>query len=159
MILTALETVLGFDNLLYITIEAKRVDPAAEVCAANRHLAGHRLAHRAAVCGAAAHQLFQSPWFEVNLPGRMASFSGHAIIVLLGGLFLIKTAMQEIKHMLVIDDLDHEKPQGPAKRTVASALMWILLMNIVFSFDTVLSAVALTKNFIVMSRPSLSPAR
>jgi predicted tellurium resistance membrane protein TerC len=95
--------------------------------------------------------LFQAPWFEVDIPWLHAKFSGHALIVLFGGLFLLKTAMTEIRHMLVIDDLEHERPKGPAMRTVAMALVWITLMNIVFSFDTVLSAVALTKNFILMS--------
>jgi predicted tellurium resistance membrane protein TerC len=52
---------------------------------------------------------------------------------------------------LTITDLEHEEGEGPKHRTVAAALFWILVMNIVFSFDTVLSAVALTKNFIVMS--------
>jgi predicted tellurium resistance membrane protein TerC len=152
LILTALETVLGFDNLLYISIEAKRVAPQQQ--ARVRRL-GTLLAILLRIVllfvVLALIQLFQSPWFEINIPWLHGRFSGHAIIVLLGGLFLIKTAMTEIRHMLVIDDLHHEKPAGPAHRTVKMALVWILLMNIVFSFDTVLSAVALTKNFIVMS--------
>ena len=47
--------------------------------------------------------------------------------------------------MLVVHDLEHEEGEGPKHRSVQSALFWILVMNIVFSFDTVLSAVALTK--------------
>jgi predicted tellurium resistance membrane protein TerC len=47
-------------------------------------------------------------------------------------------------------ELEHVLDAAP-RRTVAAALIWILVMNVVFSFDTVLSAVALTKNFIVMS--------
>ncbi len=152
LILTALETVLGFDNLLYISIEAKRVAPEHQ---ARVRRIGTLLAILLRIVllfvVLALIQLFQSPWFEINIPWLHGRFSGHAIIVLLGGLFLIKTAMTEIRHMLVIDDLSHEKPKGPAHRTVALALVWILVMNIVFSFDTVLSAVALTKNFIVMS--------
>jgi predicted tellurium resistance membrane protein TerC len=152
VILTALETVLGFDNLLYITIEAKRVPPEqqAKVRRLGTLLAiALRIVLLFVVLWLIA--LFQSPWFEVNLPWLHGKFSGHALIVLAGGLFLIKTAMTEIRHMLVIDDLQHEKGSGPKHRTVAMALVWILVMNIVFSFDTVLSAVALTKNFIVMS--------
>jgi predicted tellurium resistance membrane protein TerC len=68
-----------------------------------------------------------------------------------GGAFLIHTAMKEIFHMLVVHDLEHQDGKGPKHSTVAHALFWILVMNIVFSFDTVLSAVALTKNFIVMA--------
>ncbi len=114
VILTALETVLGFDNLLYITIEAKRVDPAQQ---AYVRQIGTILAILLRIVllfvVLSLIQLFQSPWFEVNFAWLHGKFSGHAIIVFLGGLFLIKTAMTEIKHMLVIDDLDHEKPHGP----------------------------------------------
>ena len=52
--------------------------------------------------------------------------------------------------MLRVDDLDHGPSGGPQHRSVASALFWIVVMNIVFSFDTVLSAVALTDHFVVM---------
>jgi predicted tellurium resistance membrane protein TerC len=152
VILTALETVLGFDNLLYITIEAKRVAPERQ---AYVRRVGTVLAIllRIALLFVVLWliQLFQQPWFGVDWAWLKGKFSGHAVIVLLGGLFLIKTAMTEIRHMLVIDDLAHEKPKGPTHRTVTMALVWILLMNVVFSFDTVLSAVALTKNFVVMS--------
>jgi predicted tellurium resistance membrane protein TerC len=152
VILTALETVLGFDNLLYISIEAKRVAPEKQ---AYVRRIGTILAILLRIVllfvVLALIQLFQSPWFSIDIPYLSGKFSGHAIIVLLGGLFLIKTAMTEIRHMLVIDDLHGEKPGGSAKRTVGMALVWIVLMNIVFSFDTVLSAVALTKNFVVMS--------
>jgi predicted tellurium resistance membrane protein TerC len=152
VILTALETVLGFDNLLYISIEAKRVAPEkqAYVRRIGTMLAiALRIVLLFLVLWLIA--LFQAPWFSIDIPFLHGKFSGHALIVLFGGLFLIKTAMTEIRHMLVIDDLEHEKPKGPPMRTVAMALVWIALMNIVFSFDTVLSAVALTKNFIVMS--------
>jgi predicted tellurium resistance membrane protein TerC len=152
IILTALETVLGFDNLLYISIEAKRVAPDQQ---ARVRRIGTLLAILLRIVllfvVLMLIQAFQAPWFELNIPFFHGKFNGHSLIVLAGGLFLIKTAMTEIRHMLVIDDLQHEKGEGPKHRSVASALMWILIMNIVFSFDTVLSAVALTKNFIVMS--------
>ncbi len=152
LILTALETVLGFDNLLYISIEAKRVAPDQQ--ARVRRLGTLFAILLRIVLLFVVLQLiaaFQSSWFKINIPFLHGDFNGHSVIVLLGGLFLIKTAMTEIRHMLVIDDLAHEKPDGPKHRTVAMAMVWIMLMNIVFSFDTVLSAVALTKNFIVMS--------
>jgi len=152
IILTALETVLGFDNLLYITIEAKRVAPERQ--AYTRRIGTLlaillRIVLLFVVLWLIA--LFQQPWFEIAIPWLNGKFSGHALIVLAGGLFLIQTAMTEIRHMLMIDDLHEEKPRGPVHRSVGMALFWILAMNIVFSFDTVLSAVALTKNFIVMS--------
>ncbi len=152
LVLTALETVLGFDNLLYISIEAKRVEPARQkyVRRIGTILAiGLRIVLLFVVLQLIS--AFQDPLFGVDLPVFTANFNGHSLIVLAGGAFLIHTAMKEIFHMLSVDDLEHEEGQGPKHRSVGSALFWILVMNIVFSFDTVLSAVALTKNFIVMS--------
>jgi predicted tellurium resistance membrane protein TerC len=152
VILTALETVLGFDNLLYISIEAKRVAPdqQARVRRIGTMLAILlRIALLFIVLQLIA--MFQAPWFTINIPVMHGIINGHSLIVMIGGLFLIKTALTEIRHMMAVEDLEHEVGEGPKHRTIAMALFWILIMNIVFSFDTVLSAVALTKNFIVMS--------
>ena len=91
------------------------------------------------------------PLFGIQLPFIAANFSGHSLIVLAGGAFLIHTAIKEIFHMLAVHDLEHGRDEGSKHSTVARALFWIMAMNIVFSFDTVLSAVALTKNFTVMA--------
>ena len=153
MVLTALETVLGFDNLLYISIEAKRVaaDKQKYVRQVGIVLAiGLRIVLLFVVLQMIS--AFQSSLFKVDLPFVHADVNGHAIIVLLGGVFLMYTALKEIFHMLVVHDLENENGKtSRAQRTVASALMWILIMNIVFSFDTVLSAIALTKVFWVMA--------
>ena len=150
LILTALETVLGFDNLLYISIEAKRVGAKSEayVRRVGTLLAiGLRIVLLFVVLQLI--NLFQNPFLNIDIPFVKGAVSGHAVIVLLGGVFLIYTAMKEIYHLLGSHDLGEGK-SGRATRTVTSALVWIVLMNIVFSFDTVLSAVALTKNFPVM---------
>ena len=152
VVLTALETVLGFDNLLYITIEAKRVAPAQQkyVRRLGTILAiGLRIVLLFVVLQLIS--LFQNPFLSFHHAVFAGSFNGHSLIVMAGGAFLIHTALKEISHMLVVTDLEHEVGEGPKHRSVQSALFWILVMNIVFSFDTVLSAVALTKNFIVMA--------
>lgn len=151
LILTALETVLGFDNLLYISIESKKVDPAQE--ARVRRLGillaiGLRILLLFVVLQLIA--TFQEPIWEAHTWFFDVAVSGHSLIVLFGGIFLIYTAIKEIWHMIGTHELEHGATQAP-RRTVAAALIWILVMNIVFSFDTVLSAVALTKNFIVMT--------
>ncbi len=152
VILTALETVLGFDNLLYISIEAKRVEKSRQAYV--RRLGtfvaiGLRIILLFVVLQLIAS--FQTPWFGFDWGFASGSFNGHSLIVLFGGLFLIRTALKEIHHLLRVDDLDHGPGGGPAHRSVASALFWIAIMNIVFSFDTVLSAVALTDHFVVMA--------
>ena len=94
---------------------------------------------------------FQTAFFSIDTLPVSASVNGHSIIVLFGGIFLIYTALKEIFHMLVVDDLGHGGAGSMATRTVASALFWIVIMNIVFSFDTVLSAIALTHVFTIMT--------
>ncbi len=151
LILTALETVLGFDNLLYISIEAKKVDPAREAWVRRTGIIlaiGLRIALLFVVLKLI--DMFQAPFFAVQSEMFGASVTGHSLIVLAGGVFLIYTAIKEIYHMIGSHDLEGGGDSAP-RRSVGGAIFWILAMNIVFSFDTVLSAVALTKNFIVMS--------
>jgi len=96
-------------------------------------------------------EAFQEPFFALHTPVLAASVNGHSLIVLAGGIFLIYTAMKEIFHMLVVEDFDEDTGLPAALRSPAIALAWIVAMNVVFSFDTVLSAIALTHNFIVMT--------
>lgn len=151
LVLTALETVLGFDNLLYISIEAKRVGPEHE--ARVRRIGTILAIALRIVLLFVVLQListFQDPFWSFDIGIAHGAISGHAVIVLVGGVFLIYTAMKEIYHMLAGEAHEHGQ-SGPARKTVTSALTWITLMNIVFSFDTVLSAVALTQEFWVMA--------
>ena len=152
LILTALETVLGFDNLLYISLEAKRV--AADKQKYVRQLGIVLAIGLRIVLLFVVLQLiksFQAVFASVDWGFFHGEFNGHSLIVLLGGVFLIYTAVKEIFHMLSVHDLEGETSGGKATRSVTSALFWILVMNIVFSFDTVLSAVALTDHFVTMS--------
>ena len=153
LVLTALETVLGFDNLLYISLEAKKVGAEHE---ARLRKIGIILAIvlRIILLFVVLQliSMFDEPFYTFNFaPFIEGEISGHAIIVLIGGVFLIYTAMKEIFHMLSIDDLGHQEQNEKGRSSFKTALFWILAMNVVFSFDTVLSAVALTSNFIVMA--------
>lgn len=151
LILTALETVLGFDNLLYISIEAKQVDPARQAWVRRVGII-LAIVLRIVLLFVVLQliNMLEEPFFELDYPWISGAISGHALIVLAGGVFLIYTAMKEIYHMIGTVDFDHDV-EGPPRRTVRAALFWIVVMNVVFSFDTVLSAVALTDHFIVMT--------
>jgi predicted tellurium resistance membrane protein TerC len=130
LILTALETVLGFDNLLYISIESKKVDPAREAWVRRTGIIlaiGLRIVLLFVVLQLIA--AFQAPFFAFHSAIFDVSLSGHALIVLFGGVFLIYTAIKEIWHMIGKPDLEHGATEAP-RRTVTTAL---------------------TKNFIVMT--------
>ena len=73
-----------------------------------------------------------------------------ALIVLLGGGFILYTAVKDIFHMLAPSNIS-EHTEGPAKVSVPRAITMIVLMNLAFSFDSILGAIVLTKNFAVMA--------
>ena len=171
--LILLQAVLGFDNLLYISIESKRV--AAEKQQMVRRLGiglaiGLRIVLLVVVMKVI--QSLQNPFFTIGMDEQephgthseehdltevtgevsgffAGSFNVHSVIVLVGGAFILYTALKEISHMLVIEDIDHDDKKG--ERSVGSAVFWIVLMNLVFSFDSILSALALTQVFWVMA--------
>ncbi len=152
LVLTALETVLGFDNLLYISLEAQRVAPERQAWVRRWGII-LAIVLRIILLFVVLQliQSFQNPMFTINIPPFVeGAVSGHALIVLAGGVFLIYTAIKEIFHMMNLEEHEHGAAERAMKST-RSALFWIVLMNLVFSFDTVLSAVALTDIFIVMA--------
>ena len=152
LMLVLLQAVLGFDNLLYISIESKRV-PAESQASVRRLGIGLAILLRIVLLFVIiqAIQYFQAPFFSFHHEGILeGGFNVHAAVTLLGGAFIIYTATKEITHMLVIDELEGYPGHG-GSRSVASAVTWIVLMNLVFSFDSILSAMALTDVFWVMT--------
>ena len=150
MMLTLLQAVLGFDNLLYISLESQRVEPARQ--ASLRKLGiGLAVILRLMLLFVLMKLIayFQDPFLEFAWQGVVeGNFNVHSLIVLLGGVFIMYTAMKEIWHMLSLEDEMHEqaKPQSFNK-----ILTMVVIMNLVFSFDSILSAMALTDSYIIMA--------
>ncbi len=148
--LVMLQAVLGFDNLLYISIESQRVEASRQRYVRRMGIGLailFRLVFLVLVVGVI--ERFSAPLFGFDIGGVKASFTLHAIVSLFGGAFIIYTATKEIMHLLAIDHL--EGVEGTSKRTVPVALFWIVSMNMVFSFDSLLSAIALTDQLPVMA--------
>ncbi len=149
--LILLQAVLGFDNLLYISIESKRV-PAESQRMVRRLGIGLAILLRIVLLFVVVQMIetFKQPFFGIHLGIIEGEVTVHALIVLIGGGFIIYTAMKEIYHMISIEDLSHDE-KGSQRRSVASAVTLIVIMNLVFSFDSILSALALTDVFWVMA--------
>jgi len=148
--LVLLQAVLGFDNLLYISLESQSV-PLEQQSRLRKLGIGLAVALRIVLLWALVSILdsFQAELFQIQWPGVIeGTFNLQAVVVLIGGVFLLYTATKEISHMLVIEI--SEKGER-SQKSFFSALLWIVLMNAVFSFDSILSAMALTDNFIVMA--------
>ncbi|MEM9603635.1 MAG: TerC family protein [Pseudomonadota bacterium] len=150
MMLVMLQAVLGFDNLLYISLESQSV-PKAQQSQVRKLGIALAVILRIVLLWALVSVLdkFQTELFHIEWVGVIVgTFNLQAVVVLIGGVFLLYTATKEISHMLVIEV--HEAGDRPRKSFFA-ALTWIVLMNAVFSFDSILSAMALTDNFTVMA--------
>jgi len=148
LMLVLLQLVLGFDNLLYISIEAKRAPKDKEVMV-RRWALGLAIVLRVVLLFLLVHLIkdFQEPLFEVCNFVIGGEFNVHSLIVLLGGIFIIYTAMKEIIHMLKEDHGEETKK----KSSTFKIIVMILLMNLVFSFDSTLAAIALSDSFVLMA--------
>ena len=149
--LVILQAVLGFDNLLYISIESKRVLPDKQSLVRRLGI-GLAVALRIVllIVLVQAISMFQDPFFAAHVAGIVeGKFNVHSVIVLLGGAFIIYTATKEVFYMLSIDELG--SPGDSSKRSVVSTVAWIVAMNLVFSFDSILSAIALTDEIAIMA--------
>jgi len=149
--LVLLQAVLGFDNLLYISIESKRV-PEDHQSKVRRIGIGLAIVFRIGLLFVLVHlvEALQEAFYEVDTGFLVAAVSGHSLIVLLGGAFILWTALKEIYHLLAIHDVE-ATPGKKAVNSVGKAIALIVIMNMVFSFDSILSAMALTKSFAIMA--------
>ncbi|PHQ32675.1 tellurium resistance protein TerC [Rhodopirellula bahusiensis] len=148
--LVLLQAVLGFDNLLYISIESKRVaeDQQSKV----RKLGiGVAVVLRIVLLFVVVRliALLEEPFVEFHNGYIDGAISGHSLIVLFGGAFILWTALKEIYHLLAEPELGHSEETATA--SVGKTIGLIVMMNLVFSFDSILSAMALTKSFAIMA--------
>ncbi len=150
LLLVMLQAVLGFDNLLYISLESKRA-PADKQKSVRFWGIVLAVVFRIVLLFLLLKmiEVFQEELFSIHWEGVIhANFNLHTIVVLFGGAFILYTAMKEILHMMSLEDLDggHREP-----KSVGTIIFWIVLMNVVFSFDSILSAMAVTKVFYIMA--------
>lgn len=149
-LLVLLQAVLGFDNLLYISLESQRV-PKEKQAMVRKWGIGLAVILRIVLLFILMQliRFFQDPLFQLNWKGIVeGEVNFHSLIVLFGGAFILYTATKEILHMMSLEDEAHKEDSG---RTVGEAVFWIVLMNLVFSFDSILSAMALSDVFWVMA--------
>jgi predicted tellurium resistance membrane protein TerC len=148
LMLVLLQAVLGLDNLLYIALESKRAELNQQI-----------RVRRIGIYGAIILRIillfilievisyFQNALFKIDLSFFSGSFNLHSLIVLFGGVFIIYTATSEIVHMLNMDSADNQERKPKSTNAI---IFSIILMNLIFSFDSILAAIALTEVFALM---------
>ena len=151
-VLIFLQAVLGFDNLLYISIESQRapVDRQKAVRFWGIIIA---VLLRVVLLFVMVHliDLLKEPFYHFNMPGIIeggVNFSTAVFVI--GGVFIMYTAFKEITHMLSVEHLEND-PEARTGKSAVQVVIMIVMMNLIFSFDSILSALAITDVFPILA--------
>ncbi|MEI6466847.1 MAG: TerC family protein [Verrucomicrobiota bacterium] len=144
--LTALEIVLGIDNIIFISILAGKL-PVEEQAKARQLGLSLALITRVLLLMSLTWIMgLTKPLF--TLPVLNQGVTGRDLVLLLGGLFLIWKSVKEVHEKL--EAADGHATAGRPRASFAAVIMQILLLDIVFSLDSVITAVGMSNNLWVM---------
>ena len=143
--LTVLEIVLGIDNIVFLSILSGRLPPEQQQKA--------RLIALGLAMGMRILLLLGIQWI-MKLTDPLFTvfhhaFAGKDLILAGGGLFLLVKGTTEIHHALEGADEDHAA-KGGVKAAFGAILFQIVMMDIIFSLDSVITAVAMAKKFLMV---------
>jgi predicted tellurium resistance membrane protein TerC len=148
--LTVLEIVLGIDNIVFISILAGKLPHDQQAKARQTGLMLALVTRILLLCGLAYMVKLTKPIFEIPTLGILSAahpVSGRDLILILGGLFLLWKSTHEIHDKLEAEDGHASTRVAP---TFAGVIVQILLLDIVFSLDSVITAVGMAKYLGVM---------
>jgi len=149
MILIFLQAVLGFDNLLYISLESKRAPKESQ---SKVRLWGIIIAIALRIVLLflilALVDKLTSPMFAVESYWMYGSFTFDALLTIFGGAFILYTAIKEVMHMISLEELHAGAEKKSA--SVVSVVTMIVIMNLVFSFDTIMLSKEMTDKSWIM---------
>jgi predicted tellurium resistance membrane protein TerC len=162
--LVVLEVVLGIDNLVFIAVLSNRLPPAQQSRARRIGLMLALVMRIGLLLLIGWLVTLQATLFDLGLAGEPGAhgeptfetaFSGRDLILLAGGLFLLWKATKEIHHtMQPEDDSDDLLDKSPGKAlgelTFGSAIAQIIALDLVFSIDSILTAVGMTDHVPIM---------
>ncbi|SCX27507.1 integral membrane protein, YkoY family [Agrobacterium sp. DSM 25558] len=144
--LIVMEVVLGIDNLIFISILTNKL-PENQREKARKIGIGLALVMRLGLLGTVAWIVqLTEPVFELFGQG----FSWKDIILIVGGLFLVWKATKEIHHNVDPEDHKEDMVGGAAINSFSSAIVQILLLDLVFSVDSIITAVGMTPHVPIM---------
>ncbi len=151
MTLTFFEVVLGIDNIIFISIVSNRLP--IEIRARTRNIGlllamGVRILLLLTITWV---MKFKDPLFGVpHWISEDMSISGRDLILIFGGMFLIAKSTREINHQTEGDEETLGADGSKKKVNVSGIIVQIIVLDIIFSFDSILTAVGLTNDVIIM---------
>lgn len=148
--LTFLEIVLGVDNIIFLSIISAKLPPAEQPRARNIGLILAMALRILLLFGITWIIGMKAPLFTIDFLGLHGGLTGQGLILLLGGLFLLYKATSEIHHKLESPQKMDDPEVKPGAAGLNSVIVQIALINLVFSFDSILTAVGIADNLVVM---------
>jgi len=144
--LTFLEIVLGVDNIIFISIAANKLEKEDQPKATNIGLVLAMVLRIVLLFGISYLIAMSKPWFHIGEEGSFISggFTGQSLIMFAGGIFLLYKSVSEIHHKLEGDMASEGEKAKKPKVSLGKVIFEITLINIVFSFDSILTAVGMT---------------
>ncbi|MEO5960317.1 MAG: TerC family protein [Opitutaceae bacterium] len=144
--LTALEIVLGIDNIIFISILAGKLPQEEQAKARKLGLMLALVTRILLLLSLTWIMGLTKPLFTLPLLHR--GVSGRDLVLLIGGLFLIWKSVREVHEKL--EDADGHATAGKTRASFTGVIIQILLLDIVFSLDSVITAVGMADNIWVM---------
>lgn len=142
VMLTLLEIVLGIDNIIFISIVTDKLDIKNQKYARRIGL-GLALAVRLILLTVAAWIMgLTTPFFPNSDISFLKEFSGQSLVLLIGGIFLIYKSSIEMHENIK----GHKPTVKEGKNRLKSVIFQIVMIDIVFSFDSIITAIGLTKS-------------
>lgn len=142
--LTFLEIILGIDNIIFISIVTGKLPEEKRKKATRIGLFLAMFMRIALLFGITLLIAMKAPFFSVDWGWFKASFTGQAMILLVGGIFLIYKSTKEI-HEKVDHKGEEELALKPSSaKTFGNVLFQILMIDLIFSVDSILTAVGMT---------------
>lgn len=148
--LTFLEIVLGIDNIIFISIAANKLAPQEQAKARNIGLILAMAFRLALLFGISFVISLSKPFTHIDAGWFKAALTGQSLILFAGGLFLLYKATSEIHHKLEGPGADEAAGELKGQATIGNVVTQIAITNIVFSIDSILTAIGLTQNVTIM---------
>ena len=142
--LTFLEIILGIDNIIFISIVTGKLPEEDRKKATRIGLFLAMFMRIGLLFGITVLIAMKAPWFSVDWGWFSGSFTGQAMVLFFGGLFLIYKSTKEIHEK--VDHTGDEQVEMKTKvvKSFSSVIVQILLIDLIFSVDSILTAVGMT---------------
>lgn len=150
--LTFLEIVLGIDNIVFISIAANKLPKKDQKKATNIGLILAMLQRIVLLFAVSFLIGLKNPFYYIETSWLSVGISGQALILFFGGLFLLYKSTSEIHEKVELPEHDMDALKAKQITTLSSAITQIIIIDFIFSIDSILTAVGMTNG--IGNRPA-----